>query len=232
MEPTDCDPEHCGAETCLAECGCACPECRATVKFMAECGNDGPDKDKCPNVKEVPGICDGLPVFCRGCTESVNRHTQIMSESRDEARKELKAALLQIGELKAEVESKSFLYNDAKNARDKHWNSLQEQLRLISELREIVDLAVDLGGVSFHEESCPQDDTCFCVDVKRVNDAMGLDFQSKRDPNSIKLPTIENRKDEDPRKGCVDFGHKGPFISLSEDGGMLSRCENCKERVG
>lgn len=135
------------------------------------------------------------------------------------------AALLQVSE--------SVKYGkNWREASEKFMKERDDALRLIGELREIVDLAVDLGGVSFHEESCPQDDTCFCADVKRVNDAMGLDFKSKRDLNSIKLPTIENRKDEDPRKGCVDFGHKGPFISLSEDGGMLSRCENCKERVG
>jgi hypothetical protein len=56
--------------------------------------------DKCPNVKEVPGICDGLPVFCRGCTESVNRCTQLMSESRDEARDEVRSLKLQNSELK------------------------------------------------------------------------------------------------------------------------------------
>lgn len=36
-------PEHCGSETCLAECGCGCTECRATVKYMAEVGGEPAD---------------------------------------------------------------------------------------------------------------------------------------------------------------------------------------------
>jgi hypothetical protein len=52
--------------------------------------------DKCQNVKELPGICDGLPVFCRGCTESVNRCTQLMKESRDEAKAEVRRLRLDI----------------------------------------------------------------------------------------------------------------------------------------
>lgn len=53
----------------------------------------------CPNTKELPGICDGVPMFCRGCCESANRLSQLMSESRDEARAEVKALKLQVEEL-------------------------------------------------------------------------------------------------------------------------------------
>lgn len=87
--------------------------------------------DKCPNVKEVPGICDGLPVFCRGCTESVNRCTQLMSESRDEARKELKAALLQNDELKRDLQGTD-------EARAGAEEKLEVALRLFDEAREII----------------------------------------------------------------------------------------------
>ena len=83
---------------------------------------------------------------------------------------------------------------------------MQESNRLIDELREMVDLAVDAGGFSFHEEGCPEDDTCDCPDVKRVNAAMG-DFKSKRSKTSINLPTTEKQiepvKIEDHPFGCM-----------------------------
>lgn len=39
------------------------------------------------------------------------------------------------------------------------------------------------------------------------------------------------RNDEDPRKGCVDFGHKGPCVSAQEGLDWVSRCHNCGEQV-
>lgn len=88
--------------------------------------------DKCPNVKEVPGICDGLPVFCRGCTESVNRCTQLMSESRDEARKELKAALLQNDELKRDLQGTD-------EARAGAEEKLEVALRLVGRMKNALE---------------------------------------------------------------------------------------------
>lgn len=51
----------------------------------------------------------------------------------------------------------------------------------IHELQEIVKLCVDQGGLNFHVEGgrCPEDDTCDCPDVKRVNAAM-KGFTEKR----------------------------------------------------
>ena len=51
-------------------------------------------------------------------------------------------------------------------------------------------------------------------------------------PGSIKTTETEKRNDEDPRRGCVDFGHRGPVESRDEFGKWVSKCRNCGERVG
>lgn len=50
-------------------------------------------------------------------------------------------------------------------------DSAKLQLR---EAQEVINLCVAQGGLSFHDEwrKCPEDDTCDCPDVKRVNAAM------------------------------------------------------------
>ena len=60
-----------------------------------------------------------------------------------------------------------FQLNAAKEQRD---NALLQ----LSEAQEVIKLCIDQGGLSFHDEwrKCPEDDTCDCPDVKRVNAAM------------------------------------------------------------
>lgn len=44
----------------------------------------------------------------------------------------------------------------------------------LHEAQEVIKLCIDQGGLGFHDEwrKCPEDDTCVCPDVKRVNSAM------------------------------------------------------------
>lgn len=115
--------------------------------------------------------------------------------------------LLQVGQLQKDLE-----YHERVCP-----SELANMNRLIDELREMVHLAVDAGGFSFHEEGCPEDDTCDCPDVKRANAAMG-DFKSKGSKTSINLPTSEKRF-------CDDCNEPGDHMHLH---GAYCSCKKCK----
>lgn len=74
--------------------------------------------------------------------------------------------------------------------------------------------------------------------IKKAKALLGIDLNQKPDGCTCGTTShvhdgncaMAKRKDEDPRRGCIDFGHKGPMATSNEQTGI--RCTNCGELVG